>query len=156
MQDLKKIEQSLLKLQEDFNQQLDAVEEDTHSFHQTMIDLSCKYPEHKELLQFIVFINDKLETKHKTYSGVMVDSFNELIAVKRTLVQSMERNYDDTKENKQENMDFFSKIFNSTKMFADLKITVISLAAIAVAVVVLISPDMVLTVLKAIAELVLG
>lgn len=150
MTDLQKIDNSLEKLQNDFNRQLDAVEEDTHTFHKAMIELSAKNPEHKELVQFIVFVNDKLETKHKTHAEVMIDSFNEMINVKRNLIHSL------TKEEEAEDMGFFRKIFNSTKIFADLKITLLSLAAIAIAIVILISPDVVLTVLKAIAELILG
>ncbi len=150
--DLERIDDSLKKLQEDFNRQLDAIEDDTHSFHKAMIELSAKNPEHKELVQFIVFVNDKLETKHKTHSEVMVESLNEMINVKRKLIHSIL----DKKQETNENMGFFRKIFNSTKIFADLKITLISIAAIAVAVVIMVSPDTVLTVIKALAELILG
>ncbi len=150
MQDLQTIDDSLLKLKEDFNKQLDAIEDDTHSFHNAMIELSAKNPEHKELVQFIVFVNDKLETKHKTHSEVMIESFNEMINVKRSLIHAIQQ------VEAKEDMSFFRKIFNSTKIFADLKITLISVAAIAIAIVILISPDVVITVLKALAELILG
>ena len=80
--ELKRIDNSLEKLQDDFNKQLDAIEDDTHSFHRAMIELSAKNPEHKEIVQFIVLVNDKLETKHKNHSEVMVDSLNEMINVR--------------------------------------------------------------------------
>jgi len=150
MKKLSEVDGSLLKLRADFNKQLSAIEDDTHSFHTAMIDLSAKNPEYKELIQFIVFVNDKLETKHKTHSEVMIEAFNELIDVKRSLIHAIT----DVKE--KEEQGFFKKIFNSTKIFADIKMTVIGVAAIAIAIVIMISPDIVLTVLKALAELILG
>ena len=150
MRDLTEVDDSLLKLRIDFNKQLSAIEDDQHSFHTAMIELSAKNPENKELVQFIVFVNDKLETKHKTHSEVLIDAFNELIDVKRSLIQTLK----EVKEHEEQG--FFKKIFNSTKIFADIKMTVIGIAAIAIAVVVMISPDIVLSVLKALATLILG
>ena len=148
--DLKSIDDSLVKLKEDFNNQMDANEDDTNSFHNTVIDLAAKNPEHKELLRFMVFVNDKLETKHKTYAEIYSDAFNELITTKRDLLNTLGCN------NTSKDMGFFRKIFTSTKLFADAKMILISIAAIAIAIGVMISPDVVLSVVKAIAELILG
>ncbi|RLC47058.1 MAG: hypothetical protein DRH57_04820 [Candidatus Cloacimonadota bacterium] len=150
MQRLSEVDSSLLKLRTDFNKQLSAIEDDTHSFHTAMIDLSARNPDNKELIQFIVFVNDKLETKHKTHSEVMIEAFNELIDVKRSLIHALQEVKDKDEQG------FFKKIFNSTKIFADIKMTVIGVAAIAIAVVVMISPDIVLSVIKALATLILG
>ena len=150
MQNLKEVEDSLVQLRIDFNKQLSAIEDDTQSFHTAMIELSARNPENTELVQFIVFVNDKLETKHTTHSEVMIDAFNELIDVKRSLIHALK----EVKE--KEEQGFLKKIFNSTKIFADIKMTVIGFAAIAIAIVVVISPDMVLAVIKALAALILG
>jgi len=150
MQKLSEVDSSLVKLRDDFNNQLASIEDDTHSFHTAMIELSAKNPENKELIQFIVFVNDKLETKHKTHSEVMIEAFNELIIVKRRLVCTLQEAKD------KETQGFLKKIFNSTKIFADIKMTVIGIAAIVIAIVVMISPDIVLSVIKALATLILG
>ena len=150
--DLKSIDDSLVKLKDDFNKQIDAIDDDTSSFHNAMIDLTAKNPEHKELVQFIVFVNDKLETKHKTHAEVYSDTFNELITMKRDLLNTLGCD----NETKSKEMGFFGKIFTSTKLFADVKMILISVAAIAIAIGVMMSPDVVLSVIKAIAELILG
>lgn len=89
MKDLKEIESSLDQLYSDFNHQLEALGSDSKEFHKSLIELSSKYPDHKELLQFIVFINDKIETKQSMFSDIVVDSFNELVRTKKFLVRKM-------------------------------------------------------------------
>ena len=149
---LKSLDDSLIKLKDDFNKQIDAIDDETHSFHEAMIDLTAKNPQHKELVQFIVFVNDKLETKHKTHAEVYSDTFNELITMKRDLLNTLGSN----DAEKSQGMGFFRKIFTSTKLFADVKMILISIAAIAIAIGIMMSPDVVLSVIKAIAELILG
>jgi len=153
MQNLTEVDNSLIKLRVDFNKQLAAIEDDTQSFHAAMIELSARNPENTELVQFIVFVNDKLETKHKTHSEVMIEAFNELIDVKRSLIHALK---EVTEEKVEKEQGFLMKIFNSTKLFADIKMTVIGVAAISIAIVVMISPDIVLAVIKALAALILG
>jgi hypothetical protein len=150
MQKLSEVDSSLVKLRDDFNKQLSAIEDDTHSFHSAMIELSARNPNNIELVQFIVLVNDKLETKHKTHNEVIVEAFNESINVKRSLIRALQEVKDKESEG------FLKKIFNSTKIFADIKMTVIGLAAISIAIVVMISPDIVLSVIKALAALILG
>jgi uncharacterized coiled-coil DUF342 family protein len=58
MHKLTEIENSLIKLHDDFNKQIQALGNNPQEFHKVLIELSTKYPDHKELLQFIVFIND--------------------------------------------------------------------------------------------------
>lgn len=89
MKDLREIESSLERLQLDFNKQLEALGSDSKEFHNSLIELSSKYPDHKELLQFIVFINDKIETKQSIFSDIIVESFNELVRTKKLLVKKM-------------------------------------------------------------------
>lgn len=150
MQKLIEVAASLVKLEADFNNQLSAIEDDTQTFHAAMIELTANNPENKELVQFIVFVNDKLETKHQTHSEVMIEAFNEMISVKKRLIYVL-REFKDKDE-----QGFFQKIFTTTKLFTDVKITVIGIAAIAIAMGIMISPDVVLDVVKALATLILG
>jgi len=156
---LLEIETSLSKLKSDFNMQLSAMEKDVDGFHKAMIDLTAKYPEHKELVQFIVLVNDKLETKQENYAELVSDSFTELINVKMNLVKAIKRkNSMDTKpevSDSKEKVGFFKRIYLNTKFIGDLKITLLSIAAILIAILIFISPDILMTVMKMIAEMVL-
>jgi len=153
------IESSLSKLKSDFNMQLSAMEKDVDSFHKAMIDLTAKYPEHKELVQFIVLVNDKLETKQENYAELVSDSFTELINIKMNLVKAIKRkNAMDAKpevSNSKEKVGFFKRIYLNTKFIGDLKITLLSIAAILIAILIFISPDILMTVMKMIAEMML-
>jgi len=90
METLENLDRSLQKLQEDFNRQLEILNNDPKEFHNALIDLSAKYPDHKELLQFIVFINDKLETNQSLFSEIITESFQESIKLKRELVKEIQ------------------------------------------------------------------
>ena len=83
----------------------------------------------------------------------MTDSFNDLINMKKKLIEAI---LDTQPLEKNDNLGFFARIIRNTKMFTDLKMTLISLATILIAIGILVSPDIVLTVIKALAELILS
>ena len=156
LKNLMKIEASLEKLQNDFNSQLSVLQSDTKEFHNSIIDLSAKYPEHKELLQFIVFINDKLETNQKLFEEIITDSFNCLIENKRSLIAEVILNKEenclkvgDCKKDR----GFFGKVKDYTIGLKDAKLLTTSLAVIAVVAGALIAPDILMNVIGAIAGL---
>lgn len=146
MKDLKKIDQSLEQLHKDFNTQLEALGSDNKEFHNALIELSAKYPDHKELLQFIVFINDKLETNQTLFSDIVVESFNELVKVKKTLVQKII----DEKDTKIVNGDdsLWSKVKSTTNLMKNAKMVMTTLAVILLAIGILVAPDMFLAIIK--------
>jgi len=156
---LLEIESNLAQLKTEFTNQIAAMETDRDSFHKAMIDLTAKYPEHKELVQFIVLVNDKLETKQENYSEIVSASFTELINVKINLVKAIKHKnsmeLDKNKKNSKEKVGFFKKIYTNTKFFGDIKITLLSVAAILIAILIFISPDILMTVIKLIGELIL-
>ena len=149
MKELKKIEASLEKLHIDFNTQLSALQSDAKEFHNCIIDLSAKYPEHRELLQFIVFINDKLETNQKIFEEIIVDSFNELVKQKRGLLSEII----DTKSRTHKEVGILGKIKSYTIGLKDAKLLTTSIAVIAVVAGALIAPDILMNVILAIAGL---
>ena len=154
MKDLKKIEASLELLHSDFNKQLAALSRDSKEFHTALIELSFKYPDHKELLQFIVFINDKLETNHTIFSDIVTESFNELVRVKKEMVTKIIEDkevvvVESTKPKKA----FLARVLGHANIFKDIKLGLISLAVILLAIAVLVAPGMFLEVLKALAKL---
>jgi len=90
MKDYEEIEKSLDKLIDDFSKQIVHIDDNTN-FHNSIIELSSKYPEHKELLEFIVMVNDKLETKHSVFSDLVSDSFIELMKLKKEVLHELKR-----------------------------------------------------------------
>jgi len=154
MKELLKIDKSLEKLQIDFNSQIEALGNDTKEFHNAIIELSSKYPDHKELLQFIVFINDKLEINQNLFSEVVSDSFNELIKVKKQLVQKLieEKECEDLKQ-----MVEPDGVWAHTKSvlgtFKNAKIILTAIAVIALAAGALLAPDMFIAIIKELAKL---
>jgi hypothetical protein len=76
-------------MQAEFNAQLYTMDSDTNDFHKQIIKLAGKHPDHAELLEFMVFVNDKLETKHNIFTDIMTDSFNDLLNNKRMLIDEI-------------------------------------------------------------------
>jgi len=137
MKDLHRITETLDKLKEEFNSQLSAIDDDTKNFHNAMIDLSAKYPDHKELLQFIVFVNDKLETNQNIFSEVIVESFNDLIDTKKDLIYQL--------ENKGDKINIESEptvgVMTLVDLFKDIKVLAISGAVFVAGLTVIFAPD---------------
>jgi len=146
MKNLKKIENSLEKLHDDFNKQLEAIGTDSTEFHKALIELTAKYPDHKEIIHFIVSVNDRLTTQHSIFSEVLSDSFNELVKIKKDLLYNL---IDDKQESSIKNTSFISKI----KTFKDIKIILVTLSIIAIAVGVIFAPHAFLNVVQALAKI---
>jgi len=149
MKELKKIDESLERLHSDFNKQLEILGSDTKEFHNALIDLSAKYPDHKELLQFIVFINDKLETNQSMFAEIVVDSFNEMIKTKKQLVQKLL----EERENSNNNLTLWEKVKITTGTMKNIKMILTALAVILLAAGVIIAPDMFIEIIKQLTKL---
>jgi hypothetical protein len=150
MKAILKIERSLDRLEKDFNSQLNALGNSSNDFHDALIELTSKYPEHKDLLQFIVHINDKLEMNHNIFSDVMTDTFLEMIKVKKELIEKIK---DDEEQKPSKQNGFINKIISSGNWLKDVKFTLASIAIIAITAGVIITPDTFLVILKAIAKI---
>ena len=110
IQDLEKIEISLIKLKRDFNIQLSALSSDSKEFHNSIIELSYKYPNHKELLQFIVHVNDKLEAHQSLFSDIVADTFNDMLEVKADMVGKMIQIQKKAIKDKEKSDSFFKRV----------------------------------------------
>jgi len=149
------IKDSLERLEKDFNVQIEALGRDSEDFHKSLIDLVSRYPEHKELIQFIVFVNDKLETKQSMFSDVISDSFNEIVAIKKQLLYNMIEDTDNVDKNIGEEVPkgFWSGIMSKVKTFKDIKIILITIAIIAVVIGVILAPNEFIAVVKGLAKI---
>ena len=146
---LTEIDTSLEKLKDDFNKQMAAISDEKNRFHNTIIDLTAKYPEHKDLIQFTVLVNDNLETRQEHYSDLITTSFNESILAKKKLIKAIQpKNY-----NKKKPLGFWKNLITDSKMFGDLKLVLMSTAVILFIILIFLKPGIVVTVLKSIASL---
>jgi len=153
MKELIKIDQSLQKLQNDFNSQLEVLGSDTKEFHNALIELSSKYPDHKELLQFIVFINDKLEINQNLFGEIVSDSFNEMIRLKKELICDIMAKHEPLKDTQKDEGTLWSKTKGFIGSFKNAKIILTAMAVIALAAAVIIAPAMFLKIITALAKL---
>lgn len=87
IEELEKLDVQLIELKKNFNNQLNAIEDDLKEFHKQVITLSSKYPDHKELLEFIVFINDRIEMKQSNLKEVISEALNEILKIKQELIK---------------------------------------------------------------------
>ncbi len=132
MKDLKKIEAKIEKFIDDFNKQVSIIE-DNKDFHASIIKLSAKYPEHKELLEFIVLINDKLETRQSLFSDMVSDSFLEMMRIKKEVIGKLIRKEEDMAKTKElEHLSNKERFINKLKglSFKDYRFILILLAII--------------------------
>ena len=146
---LTEIDTSLEKLKDDFNKQMTAISDEKNRFHNTIIDLTAKYPEHKDLIQFTVLVNDNLETRQENYSDLITASFNESILAKKKLIKAIQPKND----NKKKPLGFWKNLITDSKMFGDLKLMLMSTAVILFIILIFLKPGIVVTVLKSIASL---
>ena len=89
MERLQELNESLIELKKDFNTQINAIESNKVEFDDVLIELSAKYPEHRELLSFIVHVNDKLETNQTIFVDIVSDTLNEIIKNKNILIKKI-------------------------------------------------------------------
>jgi hypothetical protein len=120
MKNLEKIEESLDNLHRDFNLQINELSNDANEFHNNIIDLTAKYPEHKEILQFMVYINDKLEINHKLFSEIVTDHLNGQVEIKKDLLNKIK----DGKEIKK-GEGLWSDIYDTIGSLKDAKIVML-------------------------------
>lgn len=89
----------LEKLKSDFNNQLTLIDNDINEFHKVLLDLVSKYPEHKDIVEFIIFVNDKIKLEQIVMKEVILDTFNELIQIKTETLKIFNQENEDTTNN---------------------------------------------------------
>lgn len=74
------------KLIDEINQIIDNTD-----FNDTLIDLITKYPEQKQLIKFIIYINDNLSNKQIKNRDIIVDTITKLIDKKKKILELIEK-----------------------------------------------------------------
>lgn len=91
LEDIENLQKDLKQFKEDFGRQLDAIGSDNGGFHSQMLNLAGKYSEHKELIEFIVFVNDRIELNHMQFKDLMVDTIEEFYQYKLGMLKAMKK-----------------------------------------------------------------
>ena len=162
VEDLQQLDKTLEQLKKDFNEQMNAIENDLGEFHKILINLSTKYPEQKELLEFIVFINDRIETSQTNMKEVLTESFNAIIYVKKEIIkQNIKSRKDQIKQNIKSRKDQIKQTPAPTVIkkaldkinFGELKWVLFGVIGILFLVILMCSPDLIFTTFEWIKEL---
>ena len=64
--------------------------DNNNELNDKLIELISKYPEQKELVKFIVFINDNLTNSQIKARDIVIDSLSSILEQKRNLLKIME------------------------------------------------------------------
>ena len=76
-------ENELKDIIHNLDKQLQATSDSSiHDFHNTLIELIANNNDSKEIIQFIVTVNDKIETKQELIKDIFSDSLKEIIDIK--------------------------------------------------------------------------
>lgn len=87
MEDVKKelfdIHMRLYDTHQTFLRQMSALDEDIGSLHKEILSIAINNPENKEILEFIVFINDRLETRHTQFEDILKEVIIDMLTTKK-------------------------------------------------------------------------
>lgn len=139
VKNLKIIEETLSDLSKELDSQLNATSLDTVKFHEHLIELLSNYPDDKELIQFIVFINDRIVTNQELSKDIIYDTLKELIKQKQLLIKELLKNEEES------SIDLIS-FFKENKLF--LTVISISVAITILFIVFSLVPDKTIEVIK--------
>lgn len=124
--ELKDIEKSLELLTKDLDTQMSSYNIENDKFHDSLISLSGKLARFdaknsddnevfKELLHFIVSINDRLVTSHILARDMFYDTIIELIQQKRFLIKKLIKEYEEKTQPKESNISKIIDFFKTNK-----------------------------------------
>ena len=76
---MNELKENIEKLKKEFNEQSQYIlKNDFSSFHDHLMEILAKYPEQKELIKFITFINDEFQRNNQTQNEIYSDTINKL------------------------------------------------------------------------------
>lgn len=92
--ELKEIEISLIQMAKELDTEMAASSLDPDQFHQNLINLLSKYPDSKEMIQFIVFSHDRIVTNHTVSRDIFYDTIKGIIKQKQYLIKRLIKDYE--------------------------------------------------------------
>lgn len=122
-QSLKKVEEKLDKLLIDFNKQIQAIDDDVNGFHNQLINLGVSNPESKDLIEFVVLVNDRIELKQIQFEEVMKETVKSIIEHKKNIIDVSSKIISKVDEiDKRKPPTLWGMIFSKIKNLTDIKI----------------------------------
>ena len=127
MTELEEIEQNIRFLEEKIIEDFNGLYGNDKEMHDKLIKISTAHPEQEDLIKFILFLNDNLNTTQKKGHEITVDNLSNILENKKRIIKILKEN--SQRLNKQP---FWKKInFKDAKIIAiSISITVISLGLI--------------------------
>ena len=95
---MKKEYQDLLdrlnEIQENLSQHVDDLESQRVNFNNRLLELMSNYPQLKDIIQFILEVNDNLDNKQKQYFNQNYEAITKLISLKKKLIKQLETDHE--------------------------------------------------------------
>lgn len=153
IEELSKLDSTLTNLKRDLNTQINLANTKVNEFHKMLIDLSTKYPEHKELLEFVVFVNDKIETNQTNVKEIIIESLNDIISLKKEIIKQIiiSRKKPFSLPSEEVKKGFFDKITS----FAEIKFIVVVVLIIVLILSFITAPDATVNALQWVSKIIL-
>lgn len=84
--ELHHVHTKLGETQQNFIRQISALDDEMESLHKQILSIGINNPEQKEMLEFIVFINDRLETRQTQFEEILKDVITEILSNKKHVI----------------------------------------------------------------------
>lgn len=85
---------TLNEIQENLSQHVDDLESQRVNFNNRLLELMSNYPQLKDIIQFILEVNDNLDNKQKQYFNQNYEAITKLISLKKKLIKQLETDHE--------------------------------------------------------------
>ena len=85
---------TLNEIQENLSQHVDDLESQRVNFNNRLLELMSNYPQLKDIIQFILEVNDNLDNKQKQYFNQNYEAITKLISLKKKLIKQLEADHE--------------------------------------------------------------
>ena len=85
---------TLNEIQEILSQHVDDLESQRVNFNNRLLELMSNYPQLKDIIQFILEVNDNLDNKQKQYFNQNYEAITKLITLKKKLIKQLETDHE--------------------------------------------------------------
>ena len=80
----------LAEIQESLHQHVDDLESQRVNFNSRLLELMSNYPQLKDIIQFILEVNDNLDNKQKQYFNQNFEAIAKMMDLKKRLIKQIE------------------------------------------------------------------
>ena len=135
--ELDKLDLRLKEVLKDFQAQLASLGTKSSDFHVSLVEIISKNPEQKEMINFIVHVNDKLETNQNIYSDIVNETIKQNLSIQRDITKVVKNIIKQPTSKKHKDIESFANMLYLYKY----RIIAVYILSLLVLVGVIISPD---------------